>query len=397
MVAGHLRERDGHYHIVLSYTDKNGKRHTPSKTTGLPIKGNKKRANEMLQKAIREKEEELRLELLAQNTEAEGIYETMTFTGFLSDWLAMMKGSVEITTFSAYQMAIKKKIIPYFDEHYPGLLLQKVTPKHIQDYYTYEMEVNHLSANTVIHRHANIRKALQYAFRIGAIPNNPADKIERPKKGTFQAGFYTQKELDLLFEEVKGNILELGVILAAFYGLRRSEAVGLRWSAIDFETKRFTINHIVTQTMVDGKTELICKNRPKTKSSCRTLPIIPQFEEFLLNLREKQKLNRKICGKCYCQDYLDYVYVNDMGELVSPGYLTQAFPTFLKKHGMRPIRFHDLRHSNASMLHANGVAMKEIQQWLGHSDIGTTSNIYTHLDHDSNVSSALAISSHFPT
>ena len=165
MVAGHLRERDGHYHIVLSYTDKNGKRHTPSKTTGLPVKGNKKRANEMLQKAIREKEEELRLELLAQNTEADGIYETMTFTGFLSDWLAMMKGSVEITTFSAYQMAIKKKIIPYFDEHYPGLLLQKVTPKHIQDYYTYEMEVNHLSANTVIHRHANIRKALQYALK----------------------------------------------------------------------------------------------------------------------------------------------------------------------------------------------------------------------------------------
>ena len=126
-------------------------------------------------------------------------------------------GIVEITTFSAYQMAIKKKIIPYFDEHYPGLLLQKVTPKHIQDYYTYEMEVNHLSANTVIHRHANIRKALQYAFRIGAIPNNPADKIERPKKGTFQAGFYTQKELDHLFEEVKGNILEL--VLGNFYSI----------------------------------------------------------------------------------------------------------------------------------------------------------------------------------
>ena len=179
--------------------------------------------------------------------------------------------------------------------------------------------------------------------------------------------------------------------------MRRSEAVGLRWSAIDFESRRFIINHIVTQTMVDSQTKLICKDRPKTKSSCRMLPIIPQFEEFLLALRKKQKLNRKICGKCYCQDYLDYVYVNDMGELIKPGYLTQAFPTFLKKHGLRPIRFHDLRHSNASMLHANGVAMKEIQQWLGHSDIGTTPNIYTHLDHDSNISSALAISSHFPT
>ncbi|MBR1812132.1 MAG: site-specific integrase [Clostridia bacterium] len=396
MIAGYLRERDGHYHIVLSYTNKNGKRHTPSKTTGLPIKGNKKRANELLQRAIFEKEEELKLQLLGQSSQSDEMYATMTFTKFLADWLAMMKGSVEITTFSAYQMAIKKKIIPYFDDHYPGLLLQKVTPKHIQDYYTYEMEVNHLSTNTVIHRHANIRKALQYAFRIGAIPSNPADRIERPKKGRYQAETYNSEELNRLFEEVKGNILELGVILAAFYRLRRSEAVGLKWSAIDFERKTITINHTVTQTMVDGKTELIQRNRTKTKLSCRALPLVPQFEELLLNLREKQKLNRKLCGNCYCKDYLAYVYVNDMGELVRPCYLTQSFPEFLKKHGLKVIRFHDLRHSCASLLYANGVAMKDIQEWLDHSDIATTSNIYTHLDYSSKVASAQAIIQHFP-
>jgi hypothetical protein len=85
-----------------------------------------------------------------------------------------------------------------------------------------------------------------------------------------------------------------------------------------------------------------------------------------------------------------------MGELIKPNYLTQAFPAFLKNHGMRPIRFHDLRHSCASMLYAQGVALKDIQEWLGHSDIATTSNIYTHLDYSSKVASANAIIGFFP-
>ena len=86
------------------------------------------------------------------------------FTRFLLDWLEMMKASVEITTYAAYSSGIKNRIVPYFEEHHPGLRLRQVTPKQLQDYYTYEMKVNGVSANTVIHRHANIRKALQYAF-----------------------------------------------------------------------------------------------------------------------------------------------------------------------------------------------------------------------------------------
>ena len=85
------------------------------------------------------------------------------------------------------------------------------------------------------------------------------------------------------------------------------------------------------------------------------------------------------------------MYVNEMGELMKPNYLSQAFPAFLEKHGLRHIRFHDLRHSCASLLYANGVALKDIQEWLGHSDIATTSNIYTHLDYSSKVASANAI------
>lgn len=129
----------------------------------------------------------------------------------------------------------------------------------IQAYYDYEMEVHGISANTVTHRHANIRKALQDAFKVGLIKSNPADRITDP--------------------------LELAVILGSFYGLRRSEIVGLKWNCIDFERKTITIGHVVTQATIDGKYQLVQKNRTKTKSSTRSLPLVPQFEAMLLHMR----------------------------------------------------------------------------------------------------------------
>ena len=106
--------------------------------------------------------------------------------------------------------------------------MSRLSPKDIQDYYSYEMRENKVSPNTVIHRHANIRKALQYAFKIGLIDRNPADRIERPRKERFVDSIYNEKELEHLFEVVKDDPIELAVILAAFYGLIRSEALGLQ-------------------------------------------------------------------------------------------------------------------------------------------------------------------------
>lgn len=279
-------------------------------------------------------------------------------------------------TYASYSFCIKSKIVVYFDEFFPGLALCDLTPKHIQDYYTYEMKERKVSANTVIHRHANIHKALKYAVKIGLINSNPSDRIERPKKEKFVGSIYNQEELEHLFEVVKGDPIELAVILGAFYGLRRSEVVGLKWNAIDFKQKTITIRHTVTQVTLDGKSQIIQKDRTKTKSSYRSLPLIPPFEELLYRLKAQQEMNRKICGK---------------------GYITQHFPLVLKKNGLRKIRFHDLRHSCASLLYANGVSLKETQEWLGHSDISTTSNIYTHLDFSSKIASANAIISVFPT
>ena len=95
-------------------------------------------------------------------------------------------------------------------------------------------------------------------------------------------------------------------------------------------------------------------------------------------------------------DYLEYVNVNAIGELMKPNFITQHFEILLAKNKLKKIRFHDLRHSCASLLYANGVSLKEIQEWLGHSDISTTSNIYTHLDFSSKVSSANVILPAFP-
>lgn len=397
MVSGHLRIKNDIYHIVLSYTDEKGKRKTPSISTNLKVKGNKKRAEEMLYEARKAKTEELEALKAKRRKGYKNAEKDIPFTDFLMEWLEMIKPNVEVTTYSAYNVVITKRVNPYFDEHFPGLLLTEVTPKMIQDYYTYGLNVEGVSANTVIHRHANIRKALQHAYKIGLIDSNPADKIDRPKKEKFASSYYNAQELEALFEAVHGDPCEFAVIVAAFYGLRRSEIIGLKWKAIDFEKKTITINHIVTQTMVDGKVALIQKDRTKTKSSCRTLPLVKPFEELLLNIREKQEINKKLCGKCYCKDYLEYIYVNDLGELISPNFITQHFKIFLKNHNLRQIRFHDLRHSCASLLYANGVALRDIQEWLGHSDISTTSNIYTHLDYSTKVNSANAIIDYFPT
>lgn len=391
MVAGHLREKRGIYHMVLSYIDENGKRATPTKSTGLSVKGNKKRAEAMLSDWRKSEEIALEKRKASGSIKKPDPSKEILFTQFMLEWLEMMKNSVEVTTYASYAQAIKSKINPYFDARFPTLTLSQITPKHIQDYYTREMTENDVSANTVIHRHANIRKALQYAFKTGLIDINPADRIERPKKVKYVGSTYNDQELEQLFAVTKGDLIELPVMLAAFYGLRRSEVLGLKWDAIDFEKKTITIKHTVTQTTLDGKSVIIEKDRTKTKSSYRMLPLVKPFEDALLRKKAEQEEDRRLCGKCYDQSHLDYINVNEMGRLITPGFLTQHFPLVLERNGMKKIRFHDLRHSCASLLYSNGVALKDIQEWLGHSDISTTSNIYTHLDYSSKVASANAI------
>ena len=383
MVAGHLSEKKGYYYAVLNYKDYTGKRKSKWVSTGLPVKGNKRRAEKILADIKRDfvPEEPKRIEA------------NMLFSDYMESWLNIIKGSVAVPTYSSYSEIVNKNIIPYFRER--KITLQGLTAKDIQAFYLHELQ--RVSASTVIHYHANIHKALKYAVKIDLIEVNPADKVERPKRKQYVGSFYDADEINALFEAAKGTKLELPILFGAFYGLRRSEAVGLKWDAIDFKKKTITIRHTVTQATIDGKSKIIQKDRTKTKASYRSLPLVPPFEEVLYRLKAEQELNRKLCGRSYCRQYTDYIYVNEIGELVKPGYITQHFPLVLEKNGMRKIRFHDLRHSCASLLYANGVSLKEIQEWLGHSDISTTSNIYTHLNFASKVASANAILGVYPS
>ena len=215
-----------------------------------------------------------------------------------------------------------------------------------------------------------------------------ADKVERPKKQRYIADYYRQEELERLLEASKDHPYSLLIQMTAFYGLRRSEALGLKWDAIDFERDTITIKHIVTNAKIDGKCEIVCADRAKTKSSLRSLPLVSNIREKLLALREQQKENRRVCGNCYSKKYDGYVFVDAMGNIFNPRSVTANFSKLLEQNGLRHIRFHDLRHSCASLLLANDVPLKQIQEWLGHSDIGTTANIYSHLDYKSKITSA---------
>ena len=161
--------------------------------------------------------------------------------------------------------------------------------------------------------------------------------------------------------------------------------------AIDFQNDTITIRHTVVSCYIDGKQVQKAQDITKTKSSMRTLPLIPAFKELLQHKKKQQNEFQRMCGKNYNKDYLGCICVDEMGWLLSPHYLTEAFAKLLKKHGLRKIRYHDLRHSCASLLLANGVPMKQIQEWLGHSDFSTTANVYAHLECNSKRLSAAAM------
>ena len=376
MIAGHLQEKKGLYYMVLSYKDKSGKRVSKWLPTGLPVKGNKKRAEDMLMAA--------RAEFVAGEA---AIDHDMPFSSYLVQWMEIARSTLKPNTAAGYASMIQNPIAPYFQQR--GITLGGLQAVDIQMFYTDQLK--RVSANTVIHYHAIIHRALKYAVKTDLIDVNPADKVERPRKDRFTASFYDGNEVNRLFQAARGTPLELPVMLAAFYGLRRSEVVGLKWDAIDFENKTIAIRHTVTVCAEKGRRIEVAADTTKTASSRRTLPLVPAFQTKLAALKEQQEKNRILCGRSYCTDYLGYVLVDAMGNRLKLSYISTAFPALLKRNGLRPIRFHDLRHSCASLLLKTGAPMKQIQEWLGHSDFSTTANIYAHLDAGSKLTSAQAM------
>ena len=378
MVAGHLQKKSGYYYAVLSWY-KNGKKKVKWFSTGLPVEGNYKKAEEKLQK--------IRVNFVVPEDSDDRINPDMLFADYLLEWIEIAKARIAISTYASYYTIIKGTLDPWFRGK--GYTLRELEAKHLQQFYTEKLKT--VKANTVIHYHAVIHVALKYAVKTDLLSQNVADKVDRPRCNEFEPVFLSAEELEELFDKLKGHKLELLVLVAAFYGFRRSEVLGLKWDAIDFKRGTISMKRTISAMVLDGKYTEIEKSSGKTKSSMRTLPLVGKFREYFMRVKEAQELNKKICGNAYNYKYDGYVFVDEMGDRIKANYLTAAFPAFLKKNGLPHIRFHDLRHSCASLLLANGVPLKQIQEWMGHSDFSTTANIYAHLDYSSKISSACAM------
>jgi len=167
--------------------------------------------------------------------------------------------------------------------------------------------------------------------------------------------------------------------LACFYGLRRSELLGLRWSAIDFDTGRISISTTVVKEKIDDQIKTVVRDGiTKTECSQRTLPLCPYTYQYFVNLYHAQKYQRNLCGASYNPSYLDFICVDGMGNLLQPDFVSQKFQKLLKQYGLRQIRFHDLRHSCATIMLYLGYSLKDIQTWLGHSNYNFTADTYLH-------------------
>lgn len=386
MTAGRLQEKNGKWYMVLSYTDPiTGKRKQPWFATGLPVKGNKKKAEEMLS--------ELRSTfVIPKSSEEKNFDGSMDFASFMLEWLSFAEHTIARTTYASYQNTVEKIIVPYFREH--PVTLKTLEPKHIQQFYMHELKT--VKANTVKHEHANIHKALEYAVKMDLIPYNVSDRVELPKVEKYVPEYFKESEILDFLEKTKDHKLALLFQIAIFYGMRKEEIIGLTWDEIDFDNNCFTIGNTVKKVSINGKRELIIERKTKNQSSYRTMPLNPVIKEKLLILRKKQEENKKICGDCYDYTYDGYVFVDPMGVLYEPDYVYSAFKKVLDKYGFKNIRFHDLRHSCASLMVTKGDGINHVQKWLGHSDIGTTANIYAHLDYQSKVESAEKMSSILP-
>lgn len=369
-MTGSLQIKGNIYYAVLNIPDDAGKPHPKWINLKLRVDRVKKRE---AQKAFRD--------LLKQYEDSHVAYaKDVLFADWLRQWLEQMQYAVERSTWDSYKVFAERHILPYFEPQ--KVTLMGLTPQMLQRYYNVMVKNGRLdgrgglSANTVKKHHVVIHSALKDAVRKNLIPYNPAERVTLPKVQQYVGNYYNAEQAAALIEAIRGDPFEPVILLTLFYGLRRSEVLGLKWAAVDFEEGRIHIQNTVVQSKV-----VVEKERTKNKKSRRTLPLIPEMERYLRRLKQEQRENQLLMGAGYVRN--DFVCKWPDGLPFRPDVVSRGFRRLLKRHHLPDIRFHDLRHSCASLLLARGFQLKEISEWLGHSDIGTTGNIYGHLEYQS--------------
>lgn len=363
-IKANLIERKGWYHVVINYYEQ-GKRKQKSIALGMRVKGNKRKAEARCKELLAEWEQRLAL----NNSE-------MLFIDFMREWLEHHKNNIAVSSYSEYKKTIDRIIIPYFEEYENGLTLFDLEPSHIQRFYDYRMKEHNTGARTIVRYHANIHKALDYAVRMKRIAENPSDSVELPKVIMPEAKFYSADELRTLIVKTAGTPMEPVIRLAAWFGLRRGEIIGLRWSSIDFDAKILSISGTIKDKGASGS-KAYYSATAKTKTSLRSFPLNEEMVTYLKELKAQQDQRRNM--KHYNHEWDDFVCVRNNGDLLRPGYVTQIFPKLCEESGLRKLKLHELRHTNLSLLLSEGANMKEVQVWAGHTNYNTTANTYAHV------------------
>lgn len=380
---GRLRIKSNYYHVLIDtkhpVTNEVIRHSQSTKLKALcgskkEEKSNKAMAEEMLIDFERKWSKFYLEKYLNKKTE-------LTFNGYLWEWLERKKSRVVFKTFEGYKTIIRR-IDKYFLEK--NILLEELTIRDLQKFYEYCNKTLGISNNTIIKEHKLIKSALECARKEELISKNPADYIDSFKKEDTEKVFLKEEKMEKIIQAIDDNKISTPAFLASKYGFRRGEAVGLRWSDIDFENNTITVcNSVVDVENKDknakNKKKQVNRLKLKTKASFRVLPLLMEVKDYLLNLRKQQKENRERFKTSYNTEYLDNICVDQLGNLVKLDYVTKKFKKIVTKLNYEKVTFHTLRHSVATLLHKHGFSVKIIQYWLGHSNISTTLDTYTHL------------------
>ena len=383
--AASVQSKKGRLYAVMQ-VKKDGTTKPVWRALGLPEGANKTKVNKAFREVVAQYEQEFWEEQERGGRPPADI----PVYDYLVSYLKRVEPELQKNTIVSYRSMTNGKIRRYFQRR-PQLTVGNLKPQDIQDFYQ-SLFADGVVANTVIHYHALLRRAFQQAFKEERIDANPFDRVGRPKKNKFHGENYTQEELLTLLHLARGDVIYPAILLAGAMGLGRSEALGVRWSRIDWEKRSVLLDTKIVEYRENGKKKVEPVEEMKNKSSRRTLPLPDPVVEMLQVQKEHREVYRKMFQGSYNAQYLDYVCVNQLGELLRPSYVTDHFRELLEKYGLRHIRFHDLRHTFASLLINQDVPLINVSNFLGHSDLSTTANIYAHLDKASKQASAAVIS-----
>ncbi|WP_196592157.1 tyrosine-type recombinase/integrase [Pectinatus frisingensis] len=295
---------------------------------------------------------------------------------FLDDWLnTYVKINVRKSTYYGYKRIIEHHLIP----HLGGFELKKLTAVDIDRLYAYLLQKGRvdgkggLTAKSVQYTHRVLNEALEHAVKKKLIYYNPVKGITTiPKPKPFNGNIYTADEILKLLTIVKDSMYEVPVALAAICGLRRGECLGLKEKDISFEEK--TINIVRQLADVNNKTII---SEPKSTNGIRLISAPDEVFAILEQHIKKNHYYKQLLGKEY--DDQGWIVCRNDGKWIRPILFSKNFANLIKRNRLKKIRFHDLRHSCASLMLNSGVPMKIVSQILGHSSIGITADLYTHV------------------